>query len=289
VRKVNIFHPVDIEGNFSLSSGLISTERFHALRCHMHPELDKEGYGLLPSAMAHNGQVIVTSPKLVSFPMNKLAYRTTLANYYRNNWVVAKKQFPVVDEYNGECGYYDEFVIPKMKRKDKDIEFDYSLKLDKDDIAVRDQEVDEGILVPFLHARVKADETDVANQVNKEMKKFRAGTAEYVRLLTLKWGKKSTFLCAGAAYTSGIDLGALISVLQDNNPKEEKVIGEAYAKALEEEEKLLQSSDEDGPVYSEGEEEKPKDPIPVVPKKKDDDGDKEFDYGELEDTVDDKI
>ena len=71
-------------------------------RRHLHIDMTDEdnSYGLLPCSLPHNGQVIVITPKIKSFPLEELIARACKANSVRNNYLVNRRNFCHIDKYN---------------------------------------------------------------------------------------------------------------------------------------------------------------------------------------------
>jgi len=89
---------------------------FQAVRTHLHPQMRKEkfGYQVLPCALPHNGVVIVSFPIIKKFDINNLIKRTFDANHLRNNWLINRRSWVLLDPYSGQCKYMDSYKIPKM-------------------------------------------------------------------------------------------------------------------------------------------------------------------------------
>lgn len=128
--KIVLYTTVDVDGVFRMTYGAAEKICFKALRAHISPELPKE-YAFYPCALAHNGQVIVATPKVAEFDLPSLANRCSMANFLRNNYFVLRVPWIVRDIYMSDVGYCNSFIIPKIKRKTKENAYDYSVDMEE--------------------------------------------------------------------------------------------------------------------------------------------------------------
>lgn len=104
-----------------------TAQRFSALKVHFHPDMIKKNkekpededlfydkVSLRPPALPHNGMVWVCYPRKSVIPCKKLISRASRANCMRNNYVITKRSWILLDDMKAECGYSRPYVIPKM-------------------------------------------------------------------------------------------------------------------------------------------------------------------------------
>jgi len=184
---------IDVMSIFGISP-IKTTAVFHALRCHIAPDMRKQGeYGYLPCALAHNAQLICVYPSVTVFPLNSLALRSAMANYIRNDWVVTKRPWYTVDEYRVECGYLQPFVMPMM-RNVLEPKVDYSGK--SHDLAplVEIIDVPLGLTVNFKRLEPKpVDAIVLIKNVIREMNALQ-DKADFVKQMILSWDDSSNFV-----------------------------------------------------------------------------------------------
>jgi len=187
---------VDVVNQLKLSFGQ-GKVNFHALRCHLHPSMQSDTleYALLPAALAHNGTVLCAYPKIYTVPANLLAQRAARANFIRNNWVITKKLWFCCDNMRTECGYMGGFVIPKMRRKPKGGQFDYSTlgegKID-DDLELADIPLGNVAVDPI--ERVKNDENLIFKGIYNMIFKESVGFNTIVTDLIRNWYSNENFI-----------------------------------------------------------------------------------------------
>jgi len=106
-------------------------------RMHLNPAMsdNNSNYGFLPAALAHNGMVIITSPKVKDFKMKDLIIRASQANSCRNNFLCVRRPFCYLDIFNSDVPYFKTFNLPKLmvesSKKKEAIDFTTDLKMPK--------------------------------------------------------------------------------------------------------------------------------------------------------------
>lgn len=113
---------------FALYPDVASTVVFQAVRCHMHPNMESKQFKLqlLPCALPHNAVVIVAVPFLTKLMTSTLIERTVASNHHRNNWLITRRSYLVLDKLSGQVAYQTKFIIPKMLTKMKKVATDWS-------------------------------------------------------------------------------------------------------------------------------------------------------------------
>lgn len=194
-NKIIMYETVDVEGVFKMTYGARDNVAFKALRAHISPNF-KGNFGYLPCAMAHNGQVIVTYPKICDFKLEDLALRTTEANFLRNNFLVLRYLWITWDKCAKDCGYFDSYIIPAIKRRARNNAYDYSSDLV--DVDVLDTPVPELPLSQFKTEEKKEIDPAVVEKVFYDEIAKVGDISDYVKTLILYWETNSLPMAAKA-------------------------------------------------------------------------------------------
>jgi len=164
------FKPLNVEGIFRMDVGSPDNIAFRALRAHMNPSMERQDfqYGILPSSLPHNGQVLVTHPAKRSVEVSSMIKRACRANSMRNNVIITKRSWLKIDPYQDMCGYLVPYILPKMITKLTKEAVDFSVfteetKEEAEDLmaAVKDLKFDPKMIRP----PVKGDNSKLFSEV----------------------------------------------------------------------------------------------------------------------------
>lgn len=231
-KGVIVYTQCDIMGKFNMLRAVPGMVRFHALRAHMAPYMrGDQPYGFLPSALPHNGQVICVVPDLKGIKLDSLVDRSFCGNQLRNNWLITKRMWSVIDPYSQDVGYFKAFLYPRMRLKTKKDRIIYTF--DEDD----------GVDVQLETLEVKAPTAlelkpghDVVLDVIYKgvIRELLATDAyEYVKMMVLNWENKNNFMATAALYRQGVTYTQATNYLMDNCRKFRDTISDAYDAAQE--------------------------------------------------------
>jgi len=278
-KKVIKYYEIDVMSKFNFLVAERSSCDFHMLRAHITPQMENPNklYGILPGSMAHNGQVLCVFPPKANISIIDMVNRCVTANVVRNNWIITKRLFSVLDKNNGDCCYFQEFIIPRMRLKEKGNSVDYS-KMEKEELdALIEHKVDTTAIETY-----KKPQTDVSPEVMLAALIYdlvsSGDVANYIKTMCINWESNSNFVCAKVMRDSGHDMGEIIQKLQDGAPKVADAIVDGYTQYTQYEASRVPIHNDDDPEESESED-KGDDPLPTGDVEEENDSEESIDFG----------
>lgn len=236
-NKLSYFN-FDVIKKFNMLCGTKGSMVFHATRVHLNTSMKDNirQFGLLPAALPHNGQVLCVYPPIKEFTFAELVDRCFISNLVRNNWLISKRLWSVIDPLGGDVGYYDQFIYPKLRMRVKPNMIDLSGDMEKFDVEqVEDIDIKAPAALPNKPLRATTTSGPLSGLV-REMLEF-GGISEFIIALIVNWGSNKNYIAAVSLALMKVPIEDVIDHLIKAAPKHALTIrgsaDQAYAMVKE--------------------------------------------------------
>jgi hypothetical protein len=266
-------NPVDFMARINFHAAHTTSILFHAMNAHITPAMEKKNreYGILPAAMAHNAQVICIYPSIKDIQLGDMIRRTFLANHLRNNWLITKRVWSIVDPFSQDVGYTISFVYPKMRVRAKIARKDFSTLFNK--VSAEVDDVESINLSNLPEAEIPEGHSEDRLGLVQALAKIILKSSDvfgYVKVLVINWGTTKNLIPAmRLALFEDVTVSWVITELGKLMPKYFELIEQAYGEARDELEKGREgidtpadSEDEDGEESSSTDDEEDDETVP---------------------------